>query len=242
MEIKNREDLMIFLINLIGENFPQSAILKGGMSLRLLNSPRFTNDLDYVFMPYKSKKEIVDDICKLFDSITGIKYNYSLNSKCLRIKLSYNEIKTQVEINVAEFCPSVSISTAEISSQANQLSRIIRVMDYPIAMSHKFAAWNERNLIRDLFDLYFFYTFIKVLPNLDVLEERLQQISSTPRNKNPKKMSMNELLNKLEKQLNNLTNNDMNELLDYLPENNLVGLDMQLKVNLLQMVCELRNI
>jgi len=43
--IETTEELMLFLIHLFGENFPQSAILKGGMTLRLLDSPRYTNDL-----------------------------------------------------------------------------------------------------------------------------------------------------------------------------------------------------
>lgn len=239
MDIKNRDDLMIYLINLIGEEFPQSAILKGGMSLRLLNSPRFTNDLDYVFMPYKSKKEILDNVCSLFDSIDNLEYTYSLNSKCLRFKLNYKEIKTQVEINVSEYCPSVPISTAEVSSQSNQLSRIVRVMDYSVAMAHKFAAWNEKKLIRDLFDLYFFYVFIKVLPDLDTLKKRLQKVSSTPRNKNPKQMNLKQLLNKLDKVLSKLSSNDMNELLDYLPNNSLTGLETKIKVNLLKMADDL---
>jgi len=49
-DIKTTEDLMLFLINLFGEKYPQSAILKGGMALRLLDCPRFTNDLDYIFI------------------------------------------------------------------------------------------------------------------------------------------------------------------------------------------------
>ena len=36
-DIGNNEDLMLFLINLFGQKFPQSAILKGGMALRLLD-------------------------------------------------------------------------------------------------------------------------------------------------------------------------------------------------------------
>ena len=70
-DINTVEELMLFIINLFGEHFPQSAILKGGMALRLLDCPRFTNDLDYVFIPYKSKNDIVDDVCKLLDSVDG---------------------------------------------------------------------------------------------------------------------------------------------------------------------------
>lgn len=240
-EIKKLDDLMIFLINLIGEKFPQSAILKGGMSLRLLSSPRFTNDLDYIFIPYKSKKEIVNDFCDLLSSVKGLEFSHTLNSKCLRIKLSYNNIRTQIEINVAEYCPSTVMSTAEFSSNSNQLSRIVRVMDYEVAMAHKFAAWNERNLVRDLYDLYFFYVYIRVLPHFSVLEDRLTKISSTPRNKNPKQMTLHQLLTKLQKSLYALSSESVNELSDYLPSENLPGLEIKMKVNLLKMIDEIKN-
>jgi len=130
-EIKKLDDLMIFLINLIGEKFPLSAILKGGMSLRLLNSPRCTNDLDYIF--------------------------------------------------------------------------------------------------------------IQVLPDLNVLEDRLTKISSTPRNKNPKQMTLYQLLEKLQKSLNTLSSDSINELSDYLPSDNLLGLELKMKVNLLKMVDEIKD-
>jgi hypothetical protein len=39
------------------EKFGGHAALKGGIALRLLDSPRKTNDLDYVSVPYKSKKD-----------------------------------------------------------------------------------------------------------------------------------------------------------------------------------------
>lgn len=41
------------------EDFKNHAILKGGMVLKLLGSTRKTLDLDYTFVPFKSKKEIV---------------------------------------------------------------------------------------------------------------------------------------------------------------------------------------
>ncbi len=48
--INSRESLMLYLINLIGEKFPQSAILKGGMSLRLLDSPLLKIYMIYIFI------------------------------------------------------------------------------------------------------------------------------------------------------------------------------------------------
>lgn len=238
-EIKTLEDLMLFLINLFGEKYPQSAILKGGMALRLLDCPRFTNDLDYIFIPYSSKRDIVHDICQLLDEQQGLEYKYNLNSKCLRIRINYHNISTQVEINVAQSCPSVAISTNALTAKTGQLSRIIKIMDYDVSMAHKLAAWNERKLIRDLYDLHFYYVFLQVLPNLDILTERLKKVAPTKRNQPPKSMSLDQLIQSLRSTLLKLTPEDMNELTDYLPAGDLAGLEMRLKANLLKLCDQL---
>jgi predicted nucleotidyltransferase component of viral defense system len=238
-EIKKTEDLMLFLINLFGESFPQSAILKGGMALRLLDCPRFTNDLDYIFVPFDSKKDIACDICALLDKQEGLRYKYSLNSKCMRIHVEYNGVLTQLEINVAKTCPAVAVSTSALVAGTRQLSRIINIMDYRVAMSHKLAAWNERKLVRDLYDLNFYYTYLKVLPDLDILFERLQNVHSTRRNKNPKAMSFIQLIKSLRLMLNKLTEVDIRELSDYLPAEDLQGLDVRLRATLLKFCDEL---
>jgi predicted nucleotidyltransferase component of viral defense system len=236
-EIKNTDDLMLFLIKLLAEKFPQNAILKGGMSLRLLDCPRFTNDLDYIFIPFKSKKDIEQDICKVLDEAEGLQYNYSINSKCMRIKLNYNDVQTQIEINVAETCPSVPVSTESLASATGHLPVIVRIMDYSVSMANKLAAWNERQLIRDLYDLNFYYSFIRVTPDMDTLLRRLDNVGSTRFRKNPKKMTLEQLIRRLETALENLSPEDMNELSDYLPANTLPGLDVKIKANLLKM-CE----
>ena len=62
------------------------------MVLRLLESPRLTNDLDYVFVPYKSKKDVVAQITEVLESIPEIEVDYSMNSKCLRYALKQEDI------------------------------------------------------------------------------------------------------------------------------------------------------
>ena len=52
------ESLLSAIITLFADEFGSGAILRGGMVLRLLDSPRLTNDLDYLFVPFKSKNEI----------------------------------------------------------------------------------------------------------------------------------------------------------------------------------------
>ena len=174
-EISTVEGLMIFLINTFSEKFPQSAILKGGMSLRLLDCPRLTNDIDYVFVPYSSKKDILQGVLDVLDEIDGLTYEYTMNSKCLRIRIRYGELATQVEANVAKEYSATSISTAAISRQQGMLGRIVQLASYDVSMANKLAAWNERALVRDLYDLYFYYTMVQVMPEMAVLEKRLEK-------------------------------------------------------------------
>ena len=43
---RNTEELLAWIINFFAEEFGSAAIIRGGMALRLLNSPRYTNDID----------------------------------------------------------------------------------------------------------------------------------------------------------------------------------------------------
>ena len=234
-DITTVESLMIFLINTFSEKFPQSAILKGGMCLRLLDCPRWTNDIDYVFIPFNSKKDILKSVLAVLDEINGLTYEYSMNSKCLRIRIRYGELSTQIEANVAKHCSSTSISTAGLARQYGLLGKVIQVTSYDVAMANKLAAWNERSLIRDLYDLYFLYTMVKAMPNMTILEKRLKKVASTPRNKNPRQMTFDQLLSKLRDRLASLSAEDMLELADYLPNNELQGLEIKIRAQLLQL-------
>lgn len=238
-EITTVEGLMIFLINKFSEKFPQSAILKGGMTLRLLDCPRYTNDIDYTFIPYRSKNEIVAEILAVLDEIDGVVYTYNLNSKCLRVRLRYGDLSTQIEANVAKKCKIRSISTSDISEQHGMLGRVVQVMSYSVSMANKLAAWNERLLVRDLYDLYFYYSMIKVMPDMATLVERLKKVASTPRNRNPKRMSLQELTSKLRHKLESLGRRDLDELVDYLPNEKLKGLEVKIRAQLLQMCDDL---
>ena len=189
-DIKTVEGLMIFLINTFSEKFPQSAILKGGMCLRLLDCPRLTNDIDYVFIPYSSKKDILHGVLAVLDEINGLSYEYSINSKCLRIRVQYGELRTQIEANVAEEYPATSLSTTAISRQQGLLGRIVQVASYDVAMANKLAAWNERRLPRDLYDIYFLSARLKAECDTAILDQRLQAMCSRlPRQRAKKSIS-----------------------------------------------------
>ncbi len=228
------EGLMIFLINTFSEKFPQSAILKGGMCLRLLDCPRLTNDIDYVFIPYSSKKDILRSVLAVLDEINGLTYEYSMNSKCLSIRVKYGGLATQIEANVSKDCPSTSVSTVALARQHGLLGRIVKVASYDVAMANKLAAWNERSLMRDLYDLYFLYAMVRAMPDAAVLAERLRNVASTPGNKNPRRMTLDHLISKLRDRLAALSAGDMLELSDYLPQNELQGLQTKIRAQLMQ--------
>ncbi len=51
--IAKEQQLLARVLDLFAQKFDRKAVLRGGMVLRVLGSPRLTNDLDYVFVPYK---------------------------------------------------------------------------------------------------------------------------------------------------------------------------------------------
>ena len=86
--IEKEQELLASALDRITQRFDKKAILRGGMVLRILGSPRYTNALDYLFVPYKSKKDIVTDVVECLASISGATIKTSLNSKCLRAVVS----------------------------------------------------------------------------------------------------------------------------------------------------------
>jgi len=69
-----------------------------------------------------------------------------------------------------------------------------------------------------------------------VLEKRLQKVASTPRNRNPRRMTLDQLLVKLRTRLAELSADDiMLELSDYLPSDELQGLETKIRAQLLKL-------
>lgn len=172
--IEKEQQLLARVLDLFAQRFDKKAVLRGGMVLRVLGSPRLTNDLDYVFVPYKSKKDIVDEILTCLRSIEGADLNYSLNSKCLRVVLTVNQTTIQVEAKVALDVETTTTSTRLFSSQFDLPPRIIHVVDTNVALANKLAAWNERRLVRDIYDIWFLLQ-MNATPHTPTLEKRLRR-------------------------------------------------------------------
>ncbi|MFH1874299.1 MAG: nucleotidyl transferase AbiEii/AbiGii toxin family protein [Pseudomonadota bacterium] len=222
----------------ISLEFREHAILKGGMSFRLVNSPRSTNDLDYVFVPFKSKKEIAPVLEKIVSEIPSAKITRSMHSTALRLNISVEDVNVQLEADIAMNCKSAPMSTSALASKVDQLSQVIRIMSFDVALSHKLAAWNERRLLRDLYDVYYLYKVVGVVPDKDTLLSRLDQINSRiPSLKNRKKMKMSEFLAELKKAADEITEQKLEEeLAPLLNLNELPGLAIKLRTSINELV------
>lgn len=247
--IQSDEAFRVWIINRLSETIGKYSILKGGMVLRVLESPRYTNDIDYVFAPLTSKKEVIPLIHKALGNLENIEFKERLHSTNIsfdvKLKNQFGVFKTQIKISISESCETQSLSTGNFAIKFNQSPRIIRVMQYEVALAHKLAAWNERKLIRDLYDAYFFYRNLNILPKLKTLRERLKKINYA---KNLKKkaaltqMSLKSFLEVLKENLQNLTEQTVDEeLRDFLDPHLIIGLSPKIKIGLNQMIEEIHG-
>lgn len=230
IEIDSSEALMVWIMNRLSEVYPDHAILKGGMVLRLMNCPRHTNDLDYVFKPFKYKKDILPMILKVLNELEGIKINHQMNSKALRIQIEYQGYRTQIEANVSKDCKTEPMSTSTLANDHHQLPRVIKVMSLKTALANKLAAWNERELMRDLYDIYFFSKVIGTEADITVLKKRLENIVSRKKNIQ-KKMTIDEFKNRLSQAVQTLSQKNIDaELSGSLPPEERAGLHYKIRI------------
>ena len=172
------DSLMLWVMHRFSVVFKDHALLKGGMQLMLLNSHRATNDIDYVFSPFKSKKEVEEDIDLILQELIGAKFEKSMHSNTGRYLVEFGDAKVQIEYNVSMNVKSESVSTKLLAEKVGVLPKVIRVMASDVALSHKIAAWNERRLIRDLYDVYFWVVNSGVKPDFPTLTTRLSSVNS----------------------------------------------------------------
>ncbi len=205
------------------------------MVLRLLGSPRYTNDLDYVFVPHRSKKEIVGEIVQCLQEIEGAKTSHSLNSKCLRVVVSVGGTTVQVEAKVAMEIRAEAASTRLLSPQFNLPPRMVRVTDLTIALANKMAAWNERRLMRDIYDIWFFLQ-MGVAPDTDLLAQRLRKPSYSRLVSHADRLpgaTVTEFYDHLRERVRELRDDEIREeLADYLADDEITGLAMQFRAAL----------
>lgn len=232
------QGLFVWVLHRFAEVFEQHAVLKGGIALALYDCPRMTTDIDYVFVPFKSKHDVVDRLRQVLQEIDGAQVRVTVHSKMIRAELRVDSAAIQIEASVELDCPSSIMPTASLALAAGQPSRIVRVMRLEHALAHKIAAWNERRLLRDLFDVYFCVSRLGVWPDLDVLRRRLGHVESRlPLLSRRKSMSLPELAEALAGNARALHESDLaNELAPILPADELACLVPRLRGGVLRLV------
>lgn len=235
---KKHEQLMAEILDLFAQRFDKHAVLRGGMVLRMLGCERLTNDLDYIFVPYRSKKEITKDILAVLQSLPGVELEHSLNSKCLRVMIRRQNTAVQVEAKTAMQIEAEPISTSSISRSFNLPPRIIRVVSYPVALSDKMAAWNERRLMRDLYDISFFLQ-MGVVPDFQTLNQRLSKPDFSKQVDQSLQFNgktISDFFSFISLHANRLSDNEIaRELKDYLPPEELTGISMRIRAALVKL-------
>lgn len=212
-----RELLLLKLIHLIANQFKNTAVLKGGMCLRLLNSPRHTQDVDYVFVNRPSRRAI---LAKIKEAVSGREdmriVASQLNSRGLVVEFDAGGVGALLEIAVVQEtgAPPESMTTTALAAPFQIPAQVITVMALTESYSHKIAACLERKVMRDLYDL----TILQPLTPFDkgVLVKRLERISIA--RKKPVSLSFTQAAVDLKKRGKGLVAEDLEELRGMVPE------------------------
>ena len=239
-KFESTEALLAWIVDFFADNFGNSAILKGGMSLRLMHSPRYTNDADYIFVPFDSKKDAKSLVEGALSRVEGLRFESTMNSKALRILVEYGGRRAQIEINTEKVCPSIPMSSSLLTTPYGRPARIVRIMEPGVSFAHKIAAWNERELMRDLYDVYQYESLFKAVPRMDVLLMRLKKARSYKNVVAAK--DLDGLVDKLRVCAENLTEESFGELVPLLESSELAGLSFRIRPAILALCDKLKKL
>lgn len=234
--------LLLWVIHRFADAFEHHAILKGGMALRLLDSPRHTNDVDFVFVPYGSKSDVTAQIERVLGELEEADVKTLVHSKMIRSEIRLDQAAVQVEINVSEHCASIPMATAALAGSVGVPSQVVRVMAPDVALAHKLAAWNERRLLRDLYDAYFLAARAGASPDREVLHQRLSNVQSRlPALRRRKRVSLGEFLAELDAAVAQLSADSLDaELSGLLDNTERAGLDLRIRTAIKRVIEDLR--
>ncbi|MBU0506002.1 nucleotidyl transferase AbiEii/AbiGii toxin family protein [bacterium] len=156
--INRKEKLLLKIIHLLSQKYKNKAILKGGMLLRLLNSPRHTQDVDYIFVDIDSRKIVAQEINKLLLKEKIQVKNTQLNSRGIIMEACEEDITALIEISVKDkpYATPEQKSTFVLANSFQLPAHVITVMSPAEAFAHKISACLERDSLRDFYDLSLF--------------------------------------------------------------------------------------
>jgi len=220
------DGLFLWVLHRFADAFADHAIVKGGIALRLLECPRSTTDIDYVFVPFDSKKDVAPRLEEILREIDDAEVDVQVHSKMIRARLRVDDAAIQVEVAVDRDCPSTALPTGALATSQGQPSRLVRVVSTDVALASKLAAWNERRLLRDLYDVYFLVVRLGARPDRPTLEARLSKIESRlPALKRRRSMDLTTFVSELRSAVQGIDEDQVRqELAPVLPAEELPGL------------------
>jgi predicted nucleotidyltransferase component of viral defense system len=190
------EKLLVRLLHHLFERMPTQIVLKGGFVLRLLECERRTNDIDIVLIPFVSKRAAAPLLEEALASFPCERTAVHIHPTAIRMLIHDDGVVAQVEASIAENCPSIPMSTANLATLHHELPRIVRVMRFDVALSNKIGAWLERGLYRDLYDIFYWVGVQKATPHWPTLMGRLAKLK--PRKGLPRTCTLDQLALRLE--------------------------------------------
>lgn len=169
----NLDKALLKVIQAISKEFGPSAVLKGGMALRLQGVPRSTIDADFSFKPFRKKtpfsKALIELMCKICDDV-----EHFSDSKKIQLsgKIDGEKVIVEASAHAEDFEP-YPLETTFLSDRYDLSSSIISIMPNSMGFSNKLGAWFDRRLARDLYDVYIYYDVLKTEPDRDILMARI---------------------------------------------------------------------
>lgn len=164
---------LLKIIQDIARHFGPTAVLKGGMCLRLKGIPRFTNDADFCFQPFKRKKPFMDELIQLMNKSCDTQVEAKSDSTKLQILGKVFGTEVMVEVTAHEAFEPNSCDTSLLSKKYDLPTTIISIMPEEMSFADKLGAWYERRLSRDLYDIFIFYEYLKIVPDKEILLNRI---------------------------------------------------------------------
>lgn len=243
--MKNREELLVRIMHALGDKFRKHLVLKGGMLLRLLNCPRSTQDVDYIWVSTESRKILAKQIEEVLSAMPEIVLDaIALNSRGVFIDVASREnpeIRGKIEVTSQKSLnlPSEGISTTVLANQFALTGRIISAIALPEAFAHKIAATIEREVARDLYDLSQF----EPLCNFDIptLRGRLGKIEIN--RAKPKAISFQDAAKLLKNKMDTITEDSLErELAPLLPPHQRKGLSPIIRATIARIATQVEAI
>ncbi|MBI4124759.1 MAG: nucleotidyl transferase AbiEii/AbiGii toxin family protein [Deltaproteobacteria bacterium] len=152
------EELITKILTTLSAKFRKNLILKGGILMRLYQSPRYTKDIDFVLITRESRKKWAPLLVQALEGIDGVKVGkVQLHSRGIWLDVIAEAEKTGclVEVSFLPFTqlPPETLSTAYLARQYNVAACLVSAMALPEAYANKIAAALERAVGRDFYDL-----------------------------------------------------------------------------------------